>query len=467
MNPFAVILVFCVSVALFTCPRRLAPIPLLFGCCYMTVGQGLELGPISLPVYRIVLLLGALRVLSHGEWQGLRANRIDKLMIAWSLWVLFASLFRERLPGSGPVFTAGVVYDQAMFYGLIRMWVRDLDDIKQIAASVGILVVPIALEMIYEKSGGRNLFAVFGAVPEEALQREGRIRAQGPFRHPILAGTVGAICVPLMFSIWRERRTRALTGIAAGVVMVVASASSGPVMTLILGVGALLLWHFRVMVPTLLVAAGFLYLAAEVVMERPAYYLLSKIDITGGSTGWHRSRLIEAWLGHFGEWWLVGTDHTRHWMPHGVPVGDGRHIDITNQYISFAITGGLVGLLLCVAMILTGFRWVGAAIRNTEEPGRQFAIWCLGATLFAHAGTCIAVTYFDQSMMFLWLTIAAIGSLHSALVAPATAGNPAPAPPPVGAGGDPAWSAPPDGTPFPQWRRVPIKRDDDAGLRDV
>ena len=40
-------------------------------------------------------------------------------------------------------------------------------------------------------------------------------------------------------------------------------------------------------------------------------------------------------------------------------------------------------------------------------------IFCFGAALFAHAATSISVAYFDQSMLFFWLTIAVISSIYS------------------------------------------------------
>ena len=43
----------------------------------------------------------------------------------------------------------------------------------------------------------------------------------------------------------------------------------------------------------------------------------------------------------------------------------------------------------------------------------RFMIWCLGAGLFAHACTSLSVAYFDQSMMFFWLNVAVISSMHS------------------------------------------------------
>jgi hypothetical protein len=53
---------------------------------------------------------------------------------------------------------------------------------------------------------------------------------------------------------------------------------------------------------------------------------------------------------------------------------------------------------------------VGEAVRRPENlgPGLEFLPWALGASLFAHAATALAVSYFDQSFVFLYAAFAAI-----------------------------------------------------------
>jgi hypothetical protein len=414
MNPIALALFLACAAALLTVPRKWAPVPLLLGCTYMTLDQGINLGGISLPVYRMLLLVGTIRVVAKGELLPGGLNLIDKLMIVWGLWMLFASLFHDPAR-AGPVTAGGVVFNQTLIYFLIRIWCADLDEVGDVIRIVALLLVPISMEMLAEKFTGRNMFAIFGGVPEWVLVREGKLRAQGPFRHPILAGTVGATCIPLFVGILKRHRLAAMAGISAGLVMVLTSASSGPVMSLLAGVAALMLWRAKVHMKALRVCAVLLYLALMVVMTRPPYYLISRIDISGGSTGWHRSFLIDQTFKHLSEWWLFGTDVTRHWMPNQGIARDPQHTDITNYYISFGVSGGLLAMLLVIWILLVAFRWVGRIHDNRLEkwPSQSFMIWCVGACLFAHAVTSVSVAYFDQSMLYFWLSIAVISSVFS------------------------------------------------------
>lgn len=404
------------AIVLLAAPRRWAPLPLLLSCCYMTIGQGIALGIFSLPIYRMTLAIGLLRVVVRKESLVGGVNRIDRLMIVWSIWVVIASLFHEWEPGSGPVYASGFVFNIAVVYFLIRTWCENIDQLADLTKLLAFLLVPIALELIWEHIHRTNLFSIFGGVEEAAYIRDGKVRAQGPFRHPILTGTVGAVCFPLMVAIWNRYRRASLVGMITCLAIVFASNSSGPLMSLMLSVSALGMWRFRHLTRLIRFGAVGVYLMLELTMSRPAYFIISKIDLTGSSTGWHRSRLIQAAIEDLGAWWLLGTDLTIHWI--GIAGPSDKHSDITNYYLMMGIVAGLPAMFLLIAIIWLAFCWVGRAIRSMprEMSDDKFIIWCWGASLFAHATTSISVAYFDQSVFFFWMNIAVISSMFSILV---------------------------------------------------
>jgi hypothetical protein len=151
-------------------------------------------------------------------------------------------------------------------------------------------------------------------------------------------------------------------------------------------------------------------------MNRPVYYLIGEIDLTGSSTGWHRARLIESSLQHLGEWWLAGTDYTRHWMATGVSWSP-NHTDLTNHYIALGVYGGLPLLLTFVAVMAVSFRNVGRNLAATQWAGpSSFVAWTAGSALFAIAVTSVSISYFDQSVLWLYMTMAFCSSLAGAPV---------------------------------------------------
>jgi len=414
VNPAALIFFITSAALLMSVPRKWAILPLLLGCSYMTMGQGIEVGSVSLPIYRMLLLVGVIRIFLRGENLPGGINRIDQLMIVWGLWVIFSSLFHDP-ERAGLVYACGIVFNQALIYFLIRIWTGTIEDIGDVISIVALLLVPIAIEMMFEKVSGHNLFSVFGGVPENTLLREGRLRAQGPFRHPILAGTVGATCIPWFISIFNRHRSTAILGIVAGAMMTIASASSGPIMSAAAGLGAIMLARFSSHLGMMRKLAIGLYVLLMCVMTKQPYYLISRIDFSGGSTGWHRSYLIDQTFKHLSEWWIFGTDKTRHWMPNQGFATDPLHTDITNFYIGFGVTAGLPAMILLISILATGFYWIGITydLIKKNYQSKAFTIWCIGCSVFAHAVTGMSVAYFDQSVVFLWMGIAITSTIYS------------------------------------------------------
>jgi len=413
MNTYGMLFLLISAVALMALPRRWAPLPLLLGACYMTGAQYIKLGPFHFTVLRLLLLLGVIRAMSRRETLPGGVIGLDRIMLWWGGWLVCASFFHRDVADT-LVLHLGAAYNVLGIYFLIRVFCHTTDDIIQLVKLTAFLLVPVALEMVHEKLTGRNLFAFLGGVPLEVMLREGKLRAQGPFGHPILAGTAGAMCVPLMISIWHRHRVAAQVGLAACLAMVLASKSSGPIMSVAIGVFALVLWRWRHLTRRMRIAAVVAYFLLDLAASRPAYYaILNRIDLTGSSTGWHRAELIRTSIEHLDEWWFAGTDYTRHWMPVGVSWSE-EHSDITNQYIFYGTWGGLPLMFLFMGALWIGFRYVGQALRlRADAPfAEQFMMWALGAGLFSHAATCITIAYFDQSVMFLYLNLAAIGSLH-------------------------------------------------------
>jgi hypothetical protein len=415
MTLSAILFVLAAALALVLLPRRWAPVPLLAAACYMTLGQRVELGPFHFTVIRILTFAGVARVVVRRERPAGGFTRIDWLMLCWAVWAVCSSAFHEK-PGETLVNHLGMVYNVLGVFFLIRCFCQSAEDVVGVVRFTAIILAPVALEMLFEQAAHRNLFAVFGGVEQIPDLRNGRLRSQGPFAHAILAGTVGAVCAPLMIGIWRKHPLVAKIGLASCLLMVVASASSGPLASLIFAAIALVLWRWRHLTRQMRIAAVVGYVLLDLVMKAPAYYLMARIDLAGGSTGWHRAALIEASIKHFSEWWLAGTDYTIDWMPTGVPWSDD-HTDITNYYLGLGVKGGLLLMLLFMLILWTGFRNVGYTLQ--QQAGSpvedQFFVWSIGASLLAHAATAISVAYFDQSIMFIYLDLAVITSLWAVL----------------------------------------------------
>jgi len=413
LNPIGLIFTLAASAYLLTLPRRLAAIPFLIGTIYMTRGQVLEVGPAHFTVVRILVAVGVLRVLSKGERIVGGLNRIDVLMILWALFLIISSVFHTS---DAWVFRAGMVWSELGSYFLLRIWIQDSDDIRRIFSALCIVLVPIAALMLLEKAIGKNLFGVLlGGIDEVPSLREGHYRAAGPFDHPILAGVVGATCLPMALYLWKSHRTRALEGLFAGGGIIFASTSSGPIMMLLFILFGLALWKMRKhlsMIRRLALAA---VIALDVVMKDPVYFLMARIDLSGGSTGWYRARLIQSSIEHLDEWWAAGTDYTRHWMPTGISA-NAAHADITNHLLAMGVMGGIPLMFLFIMVLVAAFSIVGRTLRESESASMEyrFLVWLLGAVLFGHVWNFFSISLFDQSVIFFYLVLACIGAVQVA-----------------------------------------------------
>ncbi len=178
----------------------------------MTLGESVQIGPFHFYVIRILVAVGILRVFIKREHLEGGLNKLDWLMIAWGMCAVFSSFFHEDFT-SALVSRLGMVYDGLGVYFLLRVLIQGPDGVLQFSRLVLIVLIPIAIEMAFESVTGKNNFSILGGVGAETEVRLGKYRAQGPFLHSILAGTVGAVCWPLVVPFWWKQRGLAILGL--------------------------------------------------------------------------------------------------------------------------------------------------------------------------------------------------------------------------------------------------------------
>ena len=81
----------------------------------MTLGSGIEIGSFHLPIIRILIIAGIVRVIIRGERVSGRMNGLDWLMLVWSGWVLLSSVFHKD-PSVSFKFGLGLAYNACGIY---------------------------------------------------------------------------------------------------------------------------------------------------------------------------------------------------------------------------------------------------------------------------------------------------------------------------------------------------------------
>ena len=398
-------------------PRRYATVPIILLMCYMTMGMRIMVADLNFTMIRVLLVFAWARLVIRGELRKLELNRIDKVIILYIvagvvtytlLWQSFDAL-KWRL---------GSAYNDVGVYLLFRFLIQKKEDAIRCIKIFAVIILPLGAAMVEEKLTGRNMFVAFGGVPPLTVIRDGALRCQGPFAHPILAGTFGATLMPLFAGLWQYDRKSRLLGflaVATTAVITLTSASSGPVLSFMAGVVALAFWCFRQNMQNVRWAISIAILSLHLIMKAPVWFLLGRIDVFNGSTGYHRALLIDRCIANVWDWWLVGTKSTWVWS------GKDDHLfDVTNQYILSGANGGLITMVLFIAIIVLSFKAAGRRVRLDDRTGdirNARFMWAVGAALFTHAITFMSVSYFDQNFVNWYMLLAFISAIAGSSLA--------------------------------------------------
>ena len=413
MNAVGVsILVFLILVVLFA-PRRWALLGMVAGVLYLTQLQQVTVVGYNLFAIRFLELAGFLRVMARREFSFASLNSIDKAFLALYLYATIVFLLRSK---DGQAYQIGMAVDAFLCYFAFRGLIGGIEDFCWFLRAFVILLIPFVGLVLAESFTGKNPFAAMGAVTE--FVRDGRARCQGSFRHPSLLGTLGATFVPLYIGMALARRDFkfAVMGIGLCLAIVWAANSGGPINTTLFGVIGWLLWKARLkmrLVRWSIVAA---IAVLAMFMSAPVWYLLAKMSSLSGGDGWHRSYLIDVALRNIDKWWLAGmpVEDTGDWFPYIIMLTGGA--DITNQFVAFGITAGLVATVLFIVLFVRAFSNLGRAMEvvrfDPPDSGEtELMLWGLGAMLVAHIVNVLGITYFDQTSVIWFMQLAAISNL--------------------------------------------------------
>jgi hypothetical protein len=355
---------------------------------------------------RIFLLLGWARVFAKGEHRGVKFLPLDKAFLLFACSMVAIETLRRGLPGL--VYgAANNFYDGFGTYLLFRVFLRKSEDINRVVVSLACICSGLAAFMLAENLTRHNWLTALGAGLENVQQRAGRMRCQATFLHPVLAGTYGAVLLPLFAACWwqgRRMKKVAIAGCIASTIITVTAGSGGPVMTYVAAVFGLCLWPLRRQMRPMRWGILLTLISLHLVMKAPVWALIGRVQIVQGASAYHRYDLLNTFIQRVGDWWLLGVDSTADW---------GWLIeDVANTYCIVAKHGGLLALLLFLRLLTAGFREVGLR-RSEAEHDRpaEIMVWAFGACLFAHLITFFGTSYFDQTR-FLWsFTLALLASL--------------------------------------------------------
>lgn len=407
LHPIIAVWMLIAIVLILLLPRRQVIIPWLISIFCLPLGQVLVVGGIHFSMARILIIVGLVRVLiSKNRFAG-KINGIDTtfVMLAVSGLVVFSL---QWLDVHQFIYSVGAFLDMVGAYFILRFLIRDGDDLRQIVNVFAIIAVTQSACMVAEQITKQNPFGLLGGFRLTPAERNGQIRSQGAFEVYITAGVFGATLVPLFVWFWSVGRHKvaAAAGLIGATAMTICSNSSTSWLAYVGGLVGLCFWPLRRRMRAVRWAIVILLVGLHLVMKAPVWALIGRIDLTGSSSGYHRYMLVDNCIRHFRAWWLLGCKDYNTW---------GWDMwDLSNQYVAYALVGGIWTLVLFVAVISRSFGLIGKTRKAVAgNLGQEWRVWCTGAALLTHVVACFGIGYFDQ-LQYSWYALLAVVSAAAA-----------------------------------------------------
>ena len=380
--------------------RRYIIVPLLLAIFFIPKGQMVVLGGAHFTAAKILFLAGLIRWAVSRRPLGGGFNSVDRVFVLWALCCPIVFTL-QWMDSQALIKSVGDLLDILGGYFVLRFAIQDMEDVRRTVKALALIAIISAVCMVNEQVTGSNIFAHLGGMPVTTV-RDGRIRSQAAFEVFITAGAYGATLLPLLVWLWSDSRSRflAVLGMIGATVMTITCHASTTLSAYGAGIVGLFFWPLRNKMRLVRWGLVFTLVALHVVMNGPVWSLIEKVDLTGSSSSYHRYMLIDNTIRHFGDWWLLGFKDYDKW---GFDMWD-----LSNQYVAYAVSGGLATLMLFIAIISRSFGGIGTARKlvagNRKE---EWFLWCLGAALFTHVVGYFGIGYFDQ-MQFAWFALLAV-----------------------------------------------------------
>ena len=415
LNPVVLLAILIAGVLICFWPRRRVIAPFLFASILIPMDQVLVIGSLHFPMLRILILFAIIRIIKEKASSKARLftggiNKIDIAVILLTSFVALNAVLLFQETGAA-INGLGSLYTVFGVYFLFRFLIRDEKDVLYTIQTLAYIAAIVAVIMTYEVSTGHNPYALLGGARASnyasLVARGDRYRAQGPFGHSILAGTFGAVLLPLFVALWwkgKQYHKIAVLGMVSSTVMTIACNSSTPMLGYAAGVFALCLWPARQWVRVMRWSVAITLVLLHMVMKAPVWHLIERIDLAGGSSSYHRYMLVDQCIRHFSDWWLIGVKDTSVW---------GWDMwDTANTYVATCDNSGLLPFLVFLAMLVYGFKFLGKArlAVRTDHKAALF-IWACSAALFANVVAFFGISYWDQTVVPWYALLAMISAI--------------------------------------------------------
>jgi len=380
---------------------------------YLTV----SIGTIDITAGRIVASALLLRCLAQSQ---IRSRFVWSRLDTWVTlsMVVYVGAYCITQPSELTLENrSGFLIDTWFAYMVARFIVTERSGLVTTIKGIAISLALLAILGVAESVSGWRPFTLL--CPDSAAfihlmtytTRWGLNRAVGPFGHSILFGSCLAMFLPLVYYLrYQKDRWQVWAYIVSVVVFIgaLSSMSSGPWVMVIAVIFCLAMEKHTAWIKPALIGFGLSCILIEVASNRPFYHVIfDYMDPVGGS-GWHRAKLIDLAIEHFGEWWLIGYG--------GKDPGWGEHLgmgatDVTNEFLLAGVEYGILGIIVLCGALTAAFRSVLSIYKKTTDQELRSLCWSFGSVLFSVIVVWMSVGFFGQVRPLFYIILGIIGSL--------------------------------------------------------
>ncbi|HLH34440.1 MAG TPA: hypothetical protein VKX41_07185 [Alloacidobacterium sp.] len=404
LHPVAAVWMMIAILLILTRPREKAITPFLLVFFTIPIGQVVVVGGIHFTVLRILILtvlarMAALRGSSSKERFAGGFNALDAVVVLWTLLTLCMFYF-QFLKVEVLIKGLGDLVESLGGYVAARFLIPDREAARRTVTVLAAICVIQGACMMSEQFTHQNVFGFLGGASPTV--RSGSVRSEGAIG-TLYAGAFAGTSIPLFLWLWTDKKSRgaALAGLAGATAMAFASHASTSWLAYggsLVGLG---FWPLRKEMRLVRWGLAVTLVGLHLVMNGPVWSLIEHIDVTGGSSSYHRYMLVDNCIRHFGDWWLLGSKDYPDW---GFVM-----FDLCNQFVVAALTGGLVTLIVFIAIYSRSFGAIGRARKQAAGDRREeWFLWCLGSALFANVVASFGINYMVHLMMCFFSLLACI-----------------------------------------------------------
>jgi hypothetical protein len=402
LHPVVAVWMLIAIVLILALPRKKAIVPFLLAILTIPMGQVVLLGGVHFTMMRILILVGLLRAArlkasSSGRWFATGFTSIDQVVVLWTVSA-FIVVTLQWMNAQMLIAKLGDFLDALGAYLVLRFFIADGEALRRTLKVFAVICAIHGACMINEQITGVNVFNLVGdaGISAEPIIRDGVLRSSG-IMGPLGAGSFAGVLLPLFLWLWTtgESRWAAYAGLAGATAMLITTHASTPWMACGAGLLGLGFWPLRQRMRIIRWGLVLILVALHIVMKAPVWHLVSRLDLTGNSSSYHRYMLINQTILHFRDWWLLGYKYYDQW--------DWDMWDTSNLFVAAALSGGLVTLVLVIAVFKRSFGAIGTARKRVNGDRQQeWFLWCLGSALFACSVACFGIAFLYQSQMLLF-----------------------------------------------------------------